>query len=142
MNRGGKPRRPSGSLKLVWTSRTQHNFSCWTSHLISLFDWYISIHFTDIITVTLVIYADSLTKNWIVNYDQLQCVLIVNGRQNNIKNSNQNRRTLLYWTISTFLSSTTLCKLLSSFTMPNLKKMNITIHFNGNLGHLCGVITH
>ena len=26
--------------------------------------------------------------------------------------------------------------------MPNLRKMEITIDFNGNLGHLWGVITH
>ena len=32
--------------------------------------------------------------------------------------------------------------ILKSFTMPNLRKMEITIDFNGNVGHLWGVITH
>ena len=40
-----------------------------------------------------------------------------------------------------FLTSITLCKLLKSFTIPNLRKMEITIDFNGNLIHLCSVIT-
>ena len=31
---------------------------------------------------------------------------------------------------------------LKAFTMPNLRKKEITIDFNGNLGHLWGVITH
>ena len=42
---------------------------------------------------------------------------------------------------SKFLSSTTLCKLLKSFTMPNLRKLEITIDFKGNLGHFLDVIT-
>ena len=29
-----------------------------------------------------------------------------------------------------------------NFTMPNLRKLAITIDFNGNLGYLCGVMTH
>ena len=29
-----------------------------------------------------------------------------------------------------------------TFTIPNLKKREITLDFNGNLGHICGVITH
>ena len=40
------------------------------------------------------------------------------------------------------LTSITLCIFFKSFTMPNLRNMEITIDFNGNLGHLCGVITH
>ena len=43
---------------------------------------------------------------------------------------------------SKFLTSITLCTFLKSFTMPNLRKMEITIDFNGNLGHLWGVISH
>ena len=36
----------------------------------------------------------------------------------------------------------TLYTFLKTFTMPNLRKKEITIDFNGNLGHLWGVITH
>ena len=42
---------------------------------------------------------------------------------------------------SNFLTSVTLCKFLETFTMPNLRKKEIAIDFNGNLGHLWGVIT-
>ena len=34
----------------------------------------------------------------------------------------------------------TLYKFLKTFTMPNLRKKEITIDFNGNLGHLWDVI--
>ena len=43
---------------------------------------------------------------------------------------------------SKFLTSVTLYKVLKTFTMPNLRKKEIAIDFNGNLGHLLGVITH
>ena len=39
-----------------------------------------------------------------------------------------------------FLISTTLCKLQRSFTMLNLRKMEIAIKFNGNLGYICGIV--
>ena len=43
---------------------------------------------------------------------------------------------------SNFLTSITLCNFFKSFTMMNLRKTEITIAFNGNLGHLWDVITH
>ena len=43
---------------------------------------------------------------------------------------------------SMFLMFITLCQFLKSFTMPILRKMEITIDFNGKFGHLWGVITH
>ena len=58
----------------------------------------------------------------------------------------KNRRMLIYSNILTrggkFLTPATLCQFLKSFTMPNLREMEITIDFNGNLGHLWDVITH
>ena len=72
------------------------------------------------------------------------------GRQNDnqflIKIWIKHNRMLIYSNIliwsHKFLTSTTFYKLLKSYTMPNLRKMEIFIDFNGNLGHLCGVNTH
>ena len=44
--------------------------------------------------------------------------------------------------VISFLISTTLCKFLKCFTVPNLRKMEITIDFNGNFDHLSSVVTH
>ena len=43
---------------------------------------------------------------------------------------------------SMFLTFTTLCQLIKKFTMLILRKLEITIDFNGKFGHLWGVITH
>ena len=79
-----------------------------------------------------------------------QCTIKHLGRQNDsyflIKIRIKNRRMLIYLNIfilsNKFLTSVTLCKFIKSFTMPNLRKMELTIDFNGNMGHLWGVITH
>ena len=44
--------------------------------------------------------------------------------------------------VTYILTSKALYKVSKNFTMPNLRKMQITIDFNGNLGHLWSVITH
>ena len=43
--------------------------------------------------------------------------------------------------VNKILTSTTLPKFLKSFTIPNLRELEITIDFNGNFGYFCGVIT-
>ena len=68
---------------------------------------------------------------WHLNFDEDEIKIVIQLISLNI-----------FIGITYILSSKVLCKVSRNFTIPNLRKMQITIDFNGNLGHLWGVITH